>query len=328
MQALRACWHPVAFADAVTDAPYGTMLLDEPLALWRGTEGRLHAVSDICIHRGTALSLGWTHGDQIVCPYHGWRYRADGRCAAIPQLEDPTRVPAKARIPAFRAAERFGLIWVALEEPRFELPDAPELNRDGWVIVNAGPYRWSSDASRQLENFTDFGHFPWVHPGLLGDPERPVVPQHTVETEGHVLHYRVVRPEAANTDEFPVFANEDEQAPERRSVYQLHLPYTIVLRLGWGGEKGMLYLFASQPVSASECVGYVVMGRNYDLDQPPEVLQSFEDTIFNQDQVVVESQRPERVPFDLAAEMHLKFDAVAINYRRAMREQGLARRPN
>ena len=325
MQALRACWHPVAFADAVTDAPYGTTLLDEPLALWRGTEGRLHAVSDICIHRGTALSLGWTQGDQIVCPYHGWRYRADGRCAAIPQLEDPARVPAKARIPAFRAAERFGLIWVALEEPRFELPDAPELNRDGWVVVNAGPYRWSSDASRQLENFTDFGHFPWVHPGLLGDPERPVVPQHTVETEGHVLHYRVVRPEAANTDEFPVFANEDEQAPERRSVYQLHLPYTIVLRLGWGGEKGMLYLFASQPVSASECVGYVVMGRNYDLDQPPDVLQSFEDTIFNQDQRIVESQRPEQVPFDLADELHLTFDAVAVAYRRAMRANGLAR---
>jgi len=32
------------------------------------------------------------------------------------------------------------------------------------------------------------------------------------------------------------------------------------------------------------------------------------------------------VPFDLAAEMHLNFDAVAINYRKAMREQGLARR--
>ena len=42
---------------------------------------------------------------------------------------------------------------------------------------------------------------------------------------------------------------------------------------------------------------------------------------------MVESQRPERVPFDLAAEMHLKFDAVAIAYRRAMREQGLAKRP-
>jgi vanillate O-demethylase monooxygenase subunit len=146
-----------------------------------------------------------------------------------------------------------------------------------------------------------------------------------VDTDGHVLHYSIVRPEAANTDDFPVFGNEQTDAPERRSTYQLHLPYTIVLRLGWGGEKGMLYFFASQPVSSSECIGYVVMGRNYDLDQPPDVLQSFEDTIFNQDQRIVESQRPEQVPFDLADELHLTFDAVAVAYRRAMRANGLAR---
>jgi hypothetical protein len=40
--------------------------------------------------------------------------------------------------------------------------------------------------------------------------------------------------------------------------------------------------------------------------------------------VVVESQRPERVPFDLAAELHLRFDAVAVAYRKAMRSLGLA----
>ena len=39
---------------------------------------------------------------------------------------------------------------------------------------------------------------------------------------------------------------------------------------------------------------------------------------------MVESQRPERVPFDLAAELHLKFDAVAVAYRKAMRASGLA----
>src|SRR5262249_30787993 len=60
------------------------------------------------------------------------------------------------------------------------------------------------------------------------------------------------------------------------------------------------------------------------LDQPDWVIQEFEDTIFGQDQVVVESQRPEQVPFDLAAELHLKFDAVAVAYRKAMRALGLA----
>jgi vanillate O-demethylase monooxygenase subunit len=175
-----------------------------------------------------------------------------------------------------------------------------------------------------VENFTDFGHFPWVHPGLLGDPDRPVVPRYEVSTEGHVLRYSIVRPEAANTDDFPVFANEEAGPPERRSRYELHLPYTIVLRLGWGGERGMVYFFTSQPVAADRCAGYVVIGRNYNLDQPERVIQEFEDTIFGQDQVVVESQRPEQVPFDLAAELHLKFDAVAVAYRKAMRGLGLA----
>jgi hypothetical protein len=38
----------------------------------------------------------------------------------------------------------------------------------------------------------------------------------------------------------------------------------------------------------------------------------------------VESQRPERVPFDLAAELHLKFSTVAVACRKAMGQSGLA----
>ncbi len=324
LAALRACWHPVAFSADLTDQPAPADLLGEPLVLWRGRDGSPRAMSDVCIHRGTALSLGRVNGDELVCPYHAWRYGPDGRCTAIPQLPDPTRVPAKARIAAFRAQERYGLIWVALEEPRWPLPEVPELEDGSWAVVTAGPYRWQCDAARQVENFTDFGHFPWVHPGLLGDPERPVVPRHEVRTDEHVLHYTIVRPEAPNPDDFPVFGNEQAGPPERRSRYELHLPYTIALRLGWGGERGMVYFFASQPVATDRCVGYVVIGRNYNFDQSDHVIQDFEDTIFGQDQVVVESQRPDRVPFDLAAELHLKFDAVAVAYRKAMRACGLA----
>ncbi len=194
MTALRECWHPVAFAAELAGKPVHADLLGQPLVLWRGQDGRPRANSNLCVHRGTALSLGWVRGDELVCPYHGWRYRADGRCAAIPQLEDPSRVPRKARIGAYGCQERYGLIWVALAEPRWPLPEVPELEDGTWVLVPAGPYRWRCDAARQVENFTDFGHFPWVHPGLLGDPDRPVVPRHEVAVEGNVLHYSIVRP--------------------------------------------------------------------------------------------------------------------------------------
>ena len=324
LAAQRACWHPVAFGADVADRPVHADLLGEPLVVWRGAGGAPRVMSDLCVHRGTALSLGWVAGDELVCAYHAWRYGADGRCTAIPQKEDPAAVPAKARVRSFQVQERYGLIWVALEEPRWPLPEVPELEADGWAVVAAGPYRWECDAARQVENFTDFGHFPWVHPGLLGDPERPVVPPYSVAADGHVLRYEIVRPEAPNSEDFPVFGNQQAGPPERRSRYELHLPYTIALRLGWGGERGMVYFFASQPIAADRCAGYVVIGRNYNLDQPDRVIREFEDTIFGQDQVVVESQRPERVPFDLAAELHLRFDAVAVAYRKAMREVGLA----
>jgi vanillate O-demethylase monooxygenase subunit len=322
--ALRACWHPVAYAAEVARGPHAATLLGEPLVLWRDASGTARAFNDLCVHRGTALSLGCVEGDALVCAYHGWRYGPDGACVAIPQLADPTRLPSRARATAYATQERYGLVWVALEPPRWPLPDVPELADARWKVVRTGPFEWASDASRQVENFTDFGHFAFVHPGLLGDPAKPVVAPHEVHTDGHVVRYAYGRPDAPDVGQVAVFAAAERKESTRRTRYALHLPYTIVEHIDWGGAHGLVYFFASQPVAADRCIGYCLVARNYDLEQPDSVLQEFERTIFGQDQRVVESQRPDRVPFDLAAELHLTFDAVAVAYRRAMRGHGLA----
>jgi phenylpropionate dioxygenase-like ring-hydroxylating dioxygenase large terminal subunit len=321
LAALRACWHPVAYAETVA-APHATMLLGEPLVLWRDAHGGVRAFRDVCVHRGTALSLGRVEGDEIVCAYHGWRYGADGACTAIPQLADPTRVPPRARAVTYATRERYGIVWVALDTPARPIPEVAELDDEAWRVVRTGPFAWKCDASRQVENFTDFGHFAFVHAGLLGDPAQPVVAAHEVTVDGPVLRYAYGRPDAPNTDEFPVFAAEERKDATRRTRYALHLPYTVVEHIDWGGRDGLVYFFASQPVGDDRCVGYCLVARNYNLDQPDDVIQAFERTIFGQDQRVVESQRPDRVPFDLAAELHLTFDAVAVAYRRAMRAHG------
>src|SRR5262249_48604111 len=138
--ALRSCWHPVAYSHALVDGPVPATLLGEQLVVWRDGSGVAHAHSDLCVHRGTALSLGWVRGDELVCPYRGWRCAPTGRCVAIPQLEHTTRVPTKARIARFRCREQLGLVWIALDDPRWELPDVPELENPGWRVVAAGPY--------------------------------------------------------------------------------------------------------------------------------------------------------------------------------------------
>ena len=137
--ALRSCWHPVAFARDLVSEPFPALVLDEPLVLWRDSGGTAHAFSDLCIHRGTALSLGSVRDDEIVCPYHGWRYGTDGACTLIPQLEDPKRIPRKARAAAFSCQERYGMVWVMLDEPRWPLPEVPELESEEWRIVLCGP---------------------------------------------------------------------------------------------------------------------------------------------------------------------------------------------
>ena len=80
------CWHPVAYVSELPEGnPFGTSLLDEPIVIWRSSDRTTHAMKDLCIHRGTALSLGWIDNDNIVCPYHGWQYNGDGACVHMPQ---------------------------------------------------------------------------------------------------------------------------------------------------------------------------------------------------------------------------------------------------
>ena len=320
---LFSCWHPISYSNEIKKSkPFGTFLLGKSIVIWRSSDGQVHAMRDLCIHRGTALSLGWIKDDCLVCPYHGWRYDKNGNCVLIPQ-EPTTNIPDKANTSVYKCKEKFGLIWVALKDPAYRLPEIPEFENKGWKLVNTGPFDWKSDASRQVENFTDFGHFPWVHPGLLGEQEKTEVPDYKVNIKDAVLYYSIVRPESTNTDDFPIFANKEVLKPERKSIYSLHLPYTIVLRLGWGGVEGMIYFFTSQPISTNKCRGFCIVGRNYNLEQEDTILQNFEQVIFDQDKRIIESQRPEQVPFDFAKELHLKFDSVAMNYRKAMIKEGL-----
>ena len=70
LTALTRRWHPVAYSTEISQQPYGTTLLGEPVVVWRDATGRPHAMRDLCIHRGTALSLGRVASNEIICAYH------------------------------------------------------------------------------------------------------------------------------------------------------------------------------------------------------------------------------------------------------------------
>ena len=60
-----------------------------------------------------------------------------------------------------------------------------------------------------------------------------------------------------------------------------------------------------------------------DFTSPDASFQDFQNTIFGQDQPVLESQRPKRLPLDLRAELHTVADKASSAYRRYLKESGI-----
>jgi phenylpropionate dioxygenase-like ring-hydroxylating dioxygenase large terminal subunit len=323
IDALRDFWHPVGWADEVGLKPRPTVLLGTALVLWRDGTGSVRAFRDLCMHRGTALSLGAVEDGCLVCPYHGWAYGSDGACEAIPQLEAGRPIPSRVRAVDYRCVERYGLVWVCLGEPRADIPEFPEWSDDRYRHVPCAAYRWETSAPRMVENFTDFGHLGYLHDGLLGTRDDLVVPAHHVTTDGLELHYELTMQVPNTNDKWAVTDLNGERGMQR-NLYVLSLPHVIWLQCTYldTGRHRTLY-FAAQPHDATSSTGYCYQSRDFDLDGADQPYADFQALLAEQDRLVVESQRPEELPLDVSAELHLGFDRVAIAYRRALANLGV-----
>ena len=115
-------WHVVAYApDLKEGKPMSIRLLEEDLVLWRVGE-KIHAWRDLCLHRGTRLSLGKVEDDCLICPYHGWTYNEEGQCIRFPAHPNQ-KPPATAHTKVYAAQEKYDWIWVTLGNPTQDIPE-------------------------------------------------------------------------------------------------------------------------------------------------------------------------------------------------------------
>jgi vanillate O-demethylase monooxygenase subunit len=74
---------------------------------------------------------------------------------------------------------------------------------------------------------------------------------------------------------------------------------------------------SASPTGPKLTRSFWLLCRNYALDEDDEDFLAFEKLVLEQDKRVVESQRPEMLPFDLSAELHIRgVDKVSVEYRR------------
>jgi phenylpropionate dioxygenase-like ring-hydroxylating dioxygenase large terminal subunit len=309
-------WHPIGTVADVTEEPKPFMLLGNPLVAYRDKEGPV-CFDDLCIHRGARLSGGWVTDGRITCPYHGWEYDRTGACVRIPALPEGQSIPRKARAFAHQVQERYGLVWVAMAEPVAPIPSFPNDAWDSSEYKNflASRYIWKTTAGRATENFMDYSHFPFVHPGSLGSPDDPVVePTRVTSVEEHDfgISYAYEQKEPGE-----LYAGEGMS----RYEYSLYVPFCIHFkRIQPDGNTSIITLITA-PVDSNHAELFLFISRDFGHDQPDADFKDYSDVIMEQDRVVVEGQRPEQIPVDLREELHLKVpDAPSLAYRRRLSE--------
>lgn len=150
------------------------VILGEPVLLGRTRAGQAFAMRDICPHRAAPLSAGRLVADKggaevVECPYHGWTFRPDGVCSAIPSLvEGQDLACERIRVRRYPVTEGQGLVWIWMtSDPRGAAePDHSPPQFEG--VVGGGPKlvdRMTFDAhiDHAVVGLMDPAHGPYVH---------------------------------------------------------------------------------------------------------------------------------------------------------------------
>lgn len=313
-------WWPVALEGEGVHGPCRLELFDEALVLWRDATGQPVIQRDRCPHRGASLSLGRVCEGQLQCGYHGWRFDPTGRCVSVPALPG-FQPPASAAVPTWPVRVHEGLLWTTAGDPGgAKIPALPGSLPTRRLVL--GPFDVATSAARAVENFLDTAHFATVHDGWLGDPGHPEVPTHavTLSVDGRpvVEAYRAWQPRASASAAGGAWVN---------YCYEVLSPYSALLTKqpedGKAGPQDSYTIWAC-PTGDERCRLWFAQYTS-DLDSSDQLLCEFQTTIFSQDQPVLESQRPRRLPISDEAprEVSTAADRLSAAYRRYLRQQGV-----
>lgn len=163
---IRACginpnhWYVIARSSEVKTKPIGVTLWNQAIALYRDSEGKVHALEDQCPHRLVKLSHGCVVGDQLECAYHGWRFDTTGKCASVPYLAVNQKLPT-CKIRKLPVQECDGFIWLffgnatlAAQQIPLAIPEWEHLNYIGTVSI----IECAAHYSYLIENLMDMYH--------------------------------------------------------------------------------------------------------------------------------------------------------------------------
>ncbi|HUS34528.1 MAG TPA: Rieske 2Fe-2S domain-containing protein [Verrucomicrobiae bacterium] len=165
-----ASWYLFGRASDLGDGPVSKRMLGRQLVAFRTASGKCSVLAASCSHMGADLSCGKVIGESIQCPFHNWKYAANGVCNHIPGGE---RIPSFARQASYAAVERHGYLFLfngpkALFPLPFFFDEEAENYVAGKIFSYVSDCNWYVNAAHGY----DTQHFDAVHDRrLLAAPQ-------------------------------------------------------------------------------------------------------------------------------------------------------------
>jgi 5,5'-dehydrodivanillate O-demethylase oxygenase subunit len=163
---LRRYWQAVSAAGELTDEKpiKAVKVLGEELVLYRDKKASYGLVGEHCPHRSASLAFGRVDEAGIRCPYHGWKFDAQGKCLEQPAEPAERAFKDKIRHTAYPVEKLGGLLFAYLgPEPAPRLPRWDVLaweHGKRWIEVHEVlRCNWL----QPMENSVDPSHLFWLH---------------------------------------------------------------------------------------------------------------------------------------------------------------------
>ena len=310
----RRFWFPVIPIALLQDGPKPFTLLEEKLVIWLDKNKQPVAMADRCCHRSAQLSRGKIVEGHIQCAYHGWRYDNHGQCIHIPQL--PNNIPPTThKVTAYQAKERYGYVWVCLENPLMDIPPMDEAFDPAFRLIPEFYETWQCAGLRVMENELDLAHPAFVHRGTFGSNEHLIPSESRIEEFEHGLHLYaklgVINPELQQRN-----LKMQESNTTRILKMSWYLPFTCKLDIQYTNGLHHIVVNTMTPITdfSSQMVQFCLRSDT-EKDSPHSDVIKFDRAVTLEDKAILESTDYD-VPLDTSLEKHLFTDKPGILMRK------------
>jgi phenylpropionate dioxygenase-like ring-hydroxylating dioxygenase large terminal subunit len=230
-----------------------------------------------------------------------------------------------ARPAPYGVVERWGLVWLAPEEPLVDLFDDPDAEDAGYVGAWLPPARTTVSAGIVADNFLDVAHFPFVHAGTFGAGEERAVPPYEVTPEPHGC--RSVQEQWFDNPEDPgVVSGIRDVRQRRRATYVYRAPFQLMLRLeelDAGAVKTILFFSQPESLTSTRIYTKMLLHGIGGVDRPPaEIVDrevAFEEAVLAEDLTLQRTMTMPGLPLRMRDELHVRADRLGVALRKELR---------